>query len=106
MKTKCYSVRLASLVSISDKAYKATAFDGSTAVLPKSQVYGQDYDVQKSEAHWIAAWILEKKELQYSTKKEAWFDENGEMQPTYHVEHHKPEKLSPVKDNRHDSLTR
>lgn len=106
MKTKCYSVRLASLVSISDKAYKATAFDGSEAILPKSQVFGRDYDVQKSEAHWIAAWILEKKELQYSTKKEAWFDENGEMQPTYHVEHYKPEIKTPVKDNRHEELTR
>lgn len=42
MKTKCYSVRLASLVSISDKAYKATAFDGSTAIIPKSQEFGQD----------------------------------------------------------------
>lgn len=106
MKTKCYSVRLESLVSISDKAYKATAFDGSTAILPKSQVFGSDYDVIKSEAYWIAEWILEKKELQFSTKKEAWFDENGTMQPTYHVDHHKPQKLEPVKSNRHDELAR
>ena len=106
MKTKCYSVRLQSLVSISDKAYKATAFDGSTAIIPKSQVFGQDYDVQKSDAYWIGAWILDKKDLQYSTKKEAWFDENGTMQPTYHVEHHKPEKKQPVNSNRIDELTR
>ena len=53
MKTKCYSVRLESLVSISARAYKATAFDGSTAIIPKSQVFGQDYDVQKSDAYWI-----------------------------------------------------
>lgn len=58
MKTKCYSVRLQSLFSISDKAYKATAFDGSSDVLPASQVFGQDYDVQKSDAYWIAAWIM------------------------------------------------
>lgn len=99
MKTKCYSVRLQSLVSISDRAYKATAFDGSTAIIPKSQVFGQDYDVQKSEAYWISAWILEKKDLQYSAKKEAWFDENGQMQPTYHVEHHKPEKKQSLTTN-------
>ncbi len=107
MRTKAYSIRLDSLVSISDKAYKATAFDGSTAIIPKSQVFGQDYGVQKSEAYWISAWILERKEgFQYSNKKEAWFDENGTMQPTYHVENHKPTKRNPVKENRHDELAR
>lgn len=93
MKTKCYSVRLESLVSISDRAYKATAFDGSEDILPKSQVFGRDYDVMKSDAYWIAAWILEKKNLQYSSKKEAWFDENGNMLPTYHIEKHIPNKI-------------
>lgn len=94
MKTKCYSVRLQSLFSISDKAYKATAFDGSSDVLPASQVFGQDYDVQKSDAYWIAAWILEKKNLQYSRKKEARFDsESGRMLPTYTIEKHKPTKI-------------
>lgn len=96
MKTKCYSVRLQSLVSISDKAYKATAFDGSCDVIPASQVFGQDYDVQKSDAYWIAAWILDKKSLQYSNKKEAWFDsESGRMLPTYTVEKHKPARVEP-----------
>lgn len=109
MKTKCYSVRLQSLVSISDKAYKATAFDGSTAIIPKSQVFGMDYDVQKSEAYWIAAWFLEKEDvkLQCSFKKEAWFDkETGDMLPTYHIEHYTPEKKQPVNSNRIDELTR
>ncbi len=75
MKTKCFSVRLESLVSISDKAYKATAFDGSTAIIPKSMVFGEDYEVQKSSAVWIAAFILEKEDckLQYSRKKVKWF---------------------------------
>lgn len=86
--------------SISEKAYKATAFDGSTAIIPKSQYYGQDYDVQKSEAHWIAAWILEKSELQYSRKKEAWFDKDtGKMLPTYHIEKHTPERKEKVATN-------
>lgn len=92
MKTRCYSVRLESLTKISPKCYKAVAFDGSEALIPASQYFGQDYSVTKSEAHWISAWILSKKDLQYSSKKEAWFDENGNMQPTYHVEHHIPEK--------------
>lgn len=99
MKTKCFSVRLQSLVSISDRAYKATAFDGSTAILPKSQVFGMDYDVQKSDAYWIAAWILEQKDLQYSDKKIGWYDpDKGRVNPHVHVEviHHKPTKIEPI----------
>jgi hypothetical protein len=93
-KLKCYSVRLESLTSISDKAYKATSFDGSTAIIPKSMVVGQDYEVQKSDAYWISAWILEQKELQYSDKKEAWFDrETGRKLPTFTIEKHVPAKI-------------
>lgn len=73
-KVKCYSVRLESLISVSEKCYKATSFDGQTALIPKSQVFGQDYDVQKSDAYWISAWILEQKQIQYSTKKFTFFD--------------------------------
>ena len=77
-KTLCLSVRLASLVSISEKAYKARSFDGSEDILPKSCVFGQDYDVQKSDAYWIAAWILEKKNIQWSNKKSAWYGGRGD----------------------------
>lgn len=74
MRTLCYSVRLESLVRISDKAFKATAFDGSSDIIPASQVFGRDYEVMKSDAWWISAWILGKKSIQYSGKKQAWFD--------------------------------
>lgn len=96
MKTKVLSVRLQSLVSVSDKAYKATAFDGSTAILPKSQVFGQDFEVQKSDAYWVAEWILKQKELQYSDKKVAWYNQDtGRLEPniTVIVEKHVPEKI-------------
>jgi hypothetical protein len=73
-KIKCYSVRLESLTSISEKAYKATAFNGSTAIIPKSMVFDYDYEVQKSCAVWIAAFILEKSDLQHSNKKVRWFE--------------------------------
>ncbi|MDR2129603.1 MAG: hypothetical protein LBP56_00300 [Odoribacteraceae bacterium] len=99
MKTKCYSVRLDSFYQISEKAYKAVAFDGSTAIIPASQVFGQDWDVQKSNAYWISAWILEKKDLQYSSKKVAWFDESGKMLPTYRVDRHTPDEKEPVQNN-------
>jgi hypothetical protein len=93
-------VRLQGLVSISDKAYKATSFDGSEAILPKSQVVSADHEVQKSDAYWISAWILEQKDLQFSNKKEAWFDsDTGQMLPSYKIEHHKPTRKETVVNN-------
>ena len=76
-KFKCYSVRVQNIFRISDYAYKVICFDGSSDIIPISQVFGQDYSVTKSDAYWITAWILEKKNIQYSTKKKAWFDEKG-----------------------------
>lgn len=100
MKTLCYSVRLESLTAISDKCYKASAFDGSEALIPKSQVFGQDYSVTKSEAYWISEWILKQKSLQYSGKKKAWFDSvTRKMMPTYKIEKHTPERVEPVESN-------
>jgi hypothetical protein len=97
MRTKCYSVRLHGLTYISDKCYKAVAFDGSEDLIPASQVFGRDYDVQKSDAWWITAWILKKKNIQYSDKKEAWFDQDtGNMLPTYHIEKHIPNKIENI----------
>ena len=100
-------MRLQSLVSISDKAYKATGFDGSEAILPKSQVLGVDYEVSKSEAYWISSWILEKKELQYSSKKEAWFDTvSGRMLPKITFKKHMPDKLEISNAEPDESLVR
>lgn len=104
--TKCYSVRLESFFSISPKCYKAVAFDGSEALIPASQHYGQDYDVQKSEAHWISAWILEKKDLQYSTKKWTNFSKDGRNIGQIEFTHHKPKKLDPSKIVHDESLTK
>lgn len=74
MRTKCLSVRLSSLYEISDKCLMAIDFNGNEALIPKSQYFGRDMDVQKSEAHWIGEWILKQKQLVYSIKKVAWFD--------------------------------
>ena len=99
MRIKCFSVRLKDLVSISEKAYKATAFDGSTAIIPKSQVLHSDCGVHKSDAYWIQAWFLQKTNLQYSSKKCAYFDEDGNMLPSYTIKTHVPEKVTPRENN-------
>ncbi len=96
MRTKCYSVRLESLTpSKSSKAYLAKSYNGLEDWIPSQFIFGRDYDVSKSEAWWIAAWILERKNIQYSTKKEAWFNsETGKMLPTYVVKKHTPTKVT------------
>lgn len=105
MKVKCYSVRLSSLEWISPLAYMALAYDGSSAIIPASQIYGQDDDVIKSDAWWISEWILEKKSLQYSRKKSAWFDSvTRKMLPDVIIERHHPSYVQPVDDNRIDDL--
>lgn len=100
MRVKCLSVRLEGLVKISDKAYSAKAFDGSKAIIPASQIFGQDFDISKSDAYWISEWILRQNSIQYSHKKEAWFDsETKRIIPTYTVEKYKPTKINPVESN-------
>lgn len=100
MRVKCYSIRLESLVRISPKAFRATAFDGSSGIIPASQFFGQDFEVQKSDAYWISAWILERKILQYSHKKSAYFDKDTRrMLPNVVIEKHHPDHVQPVKDN-------
>jgi hypothetical protein len=86
---------------------KAVAFDGSEAILPRSQVFQQDYSVTKSEAYWISAWILKQKQLQYSTKKEATFDSVTRKEvPTWTIEKHEPTILEPLKNNTIKNLKR
>ena len=58
----------------------------------------------KRDAYWIAAWILPKKKIQWSHKKEAWFDEKGKQLPSFQVEKHKPERKDPIKNNEINDL--
>ncbi len=109
MKIKCYSVRLRSLISISDKAYKATAFDGSEDIIPKSQVLAIDYDTQKSDAYYISEWILERKNIQFSRKKERIFNTISrkiEHNIVTIVETISPDKIEPKKTFPNESLIR
>lgn len=93
MKTLCYSVRVKSLTEVG-KAYKVISFDGSEDFIPQSQVFGQDYEISKSKAYWLSAWILGKKTIQYSEKKKGWFDgETRNRLPTYTVKKHIPDKI-------------
>lgn len=103
MKTLCYSVRLESFVRISDKCFRAKGFDGSEDLIPASQYFGPDFEVQKSDAYWISAWILERKSIQYSEKKSAYFDGFGNRLPSIEVHKHTPEHKDVI-DNLIDSL--
>lgn len=101
-KTKCYSVRLHSLTRISPKCWKAEDFNGNTSLIPDSQLFGQDWEVQKSSAYWIAAWVLERSDLIYSHKKVGWYNpELDRVESPVHtiIERHVPERISPVENN-------
>ena len=108
--TLCYSVRLESLVRISPKAFKATAFDGSSDIIPASQVFGRDFEVVKSEAWWISAWILEKKKLTYSKKKYVYFKtfyekkEKVIVKDMVTIKKHRPALVVAVEENVIESL--
>lgn len=75
---KCISVRLKAFFKVSEKCYKAIAFDGTNDLIPASEYYGPDNETTKSKAYWIAEWILKRKILQRKTKdpKIAWFDKD------------------------------
>lgn len=103
---KCYSVKLQALYSISSLCYKAVAFDGSEALIPKSQVYGQDGDRTKSDSYWISEWILKQKDIQYSTKKWTIFSQDGRNIGQITFTHHKPKKLDTSNIIYDESLTR
>ena len=99
-KTKCVSVRLEDMIEISEKAFKAYAYDGTTAIIPSSQVFGEDGDTIKSRAWWIAEWVLKGKGLTYSSKKVAWFDRDTRKQlPSTKVVHHQPENKQPINNS-------
>lgn len=102
-------MRLKSLRSISEKAWIAISFDGTEAILPKSQVFGCDYSVKRSEAYWVSAWIINQKELQYSTKKEGWYNTaTGLVEPSIRtvIERHVPTPIQPIITKADASLTR
>ena len=81
--TKCISVRLKSLFKISDNAYKAYAFDGSSAIVPALAFFGEDNDTTKSRAYWIAKWFFKHDELQHKSYKPkvAYFDDERNKCP-------------------------
>lgn len=103
-KTKCYSVRLKDVTQITPKCHKATDWQGNTYLIPDSQYFGRDYDVVKSDAFWIACWILHKEDcsLQVSRKKTGWYNpRNGTVEPQIEIiiTHHIPKTIEPKENN-------
>jgi hypothetical protein len=108
-KTKVYSVKVKEFVAVSDKAVRLVGFDGSSDIFPLSCIFGMDCDREKTRSLWVAAWILEKKELQYSTKKPGWFNPATDIvEPNISVtvEKHVPVKVEPVNTQPHAELTK
>lgn len=97
--TKCFSVAVKDCQRISANCFRVVTYDGSEALVPVSQVYGTD--PLKPGNMLLTSWILERKNLQYSSKTPIWVDEHsgnvvkrGQLHSTVH---HKPPVLQPVK---------
>lgn len=102
-RTLCCSVRVAELKNISAKAVKITCHDGSSDIFPKSGIFGQDYEVLKCDAYWIAKWLLQKKSITYSDKKQAWCADDGTVSHVSFVTHI-PTYVEPKENNEIPSL--
>jgi hypothetical protein len=108
-KVLCISVRFKALEEYSSKSYKADTWCGKKLFIPNSAYLGQDYEVQKSEAHWIAEWFLKKQEsgFSYSEKKKAWIDKTtGKVMPIIQIERHVPEPINSKDISPDESLIR
>ena len=88
---KYYSVKLESLIGISDRALKIKTYDGREHIIPKSQILGYDYE---RGAYWISAWIVESKGIQHSPKHWSEFSKNGRKIPQTEIHHHIPNKIN------------
>jgi hypothetical protein len=98
----CTSIKLQALIRITDKCYKAIAFDGSEALFPVSQVVCED--LENENAWWVTDWILQQKTIQHSKKRQAWIDTDTLDIRVYYptiVEHHVPTPITdkPIHDN-------
>ncbi len=100
---KCYLVKLKEFEQISPKCYKAVDYAGNEALIPASQFCGYS----GSNGVYLTAWILERKNLQYSTKKPVDILDGGVNDDVVTIRKHTPEKLDPEKGIVADeSLTR
>lgn len=97
MGNKCYSVAFKEMRDISPKAVVIKCHDGTSDVFPKSTIFG--YDNERDNAVWIAAWILDKKSITFSRKKERMFGDDGKEQDSVEVYHHIPKKKEPIHNN-------
>jgi hypothetical protein len=86
---KCYLVKLAEFNQISPKCYKAVDYSGNEALIPASQFCG--YAGQNGV--YLTAWILERKNLQYSMKKPVDILDGGINGDIVTITKHTPAKL-------------
>ena len=104
---KCILVKLSEIADISPLAIKVKDFNGNTAIIPKSQVFGYE-EGNGYEACWVSEWIVKQKHITFSHKHEAWFNTGtrklSSQQKT--VTHYKPAAIAPVESNLIESLKR
>ena len=101
---KCYLVKFKDLISISEKAFKAVAYDGSECILPKSQVVRPG----SNDNDWyVSCWIMDQKEIQHSKQKVFMVNsETMQIRPFVVIETHVPEQISVIKTEANADLVK
>jgi hypothetical protein len=95
-KTKCFSIKLKSIKEYSNQSFLITLWSGQQVFIPKSHVFGNDHEENKSEAHWISEWILNKKQVPIPDRRAGWYNHAiGRIEPCFSttIEHHTPKKI-------------
>lgn len=64
-KTIYYRVKFKQLFEISEKAVRVDCFDGSSDILPKSQIVFEPFE----DAILVPVWLAEQKNIQFAHKK-------------------------------------
>jgi hypothetical protein len=81
------------------------AHDGTTAILPKSQVIMPSLDYENG--WWITCWIMDQKQLQHSKKIVAWVNAGTyKVKRETIVEHHIPKQIDASNTKPNDNLFR
>lgn len=96
------SVKVKEAKRITEKAWLLQTWDGREDIVPASQIEGWDTE----NALWVSEWILEKKDLQWSSKRKAFKTKDGRMVLADCIRKHTPEKITNFGSNEIDELKR
>ena len=96
------SVKVKEAKKVTEKAWLLRMWDGREDIVPASQIEGWDGE----NSLWVSEWILEKKNLQWSSKRKAFKSKDGRMVLADSIRKHTPERVTNFGSNEINELKR